>query len=117
MGADMALELEALDVDELVTEHIPGVLNALADTRSRTHQPGHAGEGPDQLQCAKRKRIDLQVGSFVLASVDCIGESPQVVRGGARRRQWPEFRRSCDELGPRLGLVTACAGTCGSRGA
>ena len=64
IGAEMALELEALDVDELVTEHIPGVLNALADALSRIHQPGKAGEVPDQLLCAKRKRIDFHADSF-----------------------------------------------------
>ena len=48
---------------ELVTEHSPGVLNALADALSRLHQPGHAGELPEQLQGARRKHIDLHVDS------------------------------------------------------
>ena len=54
IGADIALVLELQNTEEVVTQHVPGKLNEVADKLSTLAQPGVSQQLPPQLQGAKR---------------------------------------------------------------
>ena len=55
IGAEIALVLELYDIEEIVTQHVPGKLNEVADKLSRMAQPGASQFLPPQLDDAKRR--------------------------------------------------------------
>ena len=52
IGAEIALVLELYDIEEIVTQHVPGKLNEVADKLSRMAQPGASQLLPPQLRDA-----------------------------------------------------------------
>ena len=64
IGAEIALELEVLDISEVFGSHSPGKLLVIADHLSRIHMPGHSGDLPAELASAKRREAPMRDGSF-----------------------------------------------------
>ena len=46
---------DANNIEEVVTQHVPGKLNEVADKLSRLAQPGVSQQLPPELQGAKRR--------------------------------------------------------------
>ena len=55
LGAEISLELEILEVEEVFTAHTPGKLLTIADFLSRMHAPGGSSELPSELSSSKRR--------------------------------------------------------------
>ena len=55
IGAEIALVLELHDIEEVVTQHVPGKISDVADKLSRPPQPDASQQLPPQLQGAKRR--------------------------------------------------------------
>ena len=64
IGAEVALELEILDISEAFSAHSPGKLLVLADHLSRMHMPGHSGDLPKELASAKRREAPIRDDFF-----------------------------------------------------
>ena len=61
LGAELAIELEMLGIEELRSAHLPGVLNETADALSRLSAPGSAGKTfPTELVGAKRRQVPVR---------------------------------------------------------
>ena len=61
LGAELAIELEILGIEELRPSHLPGVLNETADALSRLAAPGSAGKAfPAELAGAKCRRVPVR---------------------------------------------------------
>ena len=64
IGAEIALELEVLNIAEVFTAHTPGKLLILADYLSRLHMPGVVDSMPLELSTAKRRVAPVRDGKF-----------------------------------------------------
>ena len=74
IGAEIALQLEIFNIDEVVSQHTPGRLLVLADYLSRMHVPGKpAEELPAELKGAKQRRPPARDDSFY--KVWCVSSS------------------------------------------
>ena len=64
LGAEISLELEILEIDEVFTAHTPGKLLTLADFLSRMHAPGGTAALPAELSSAKRRTPPIRDEAF-----------------------------------------------------
>jgi hypothetical protein len=65
IGAELALTLEEMGIQEMQAVHLPGSLNVTADFLSRLDAPGGSTKAwPDELAGAKRKRVPLRDDAF-----------------------------------------------------
>ena len=67
IGAEIALTLELHDIDEVITVHVPGVLNDVADRLSRLAQPKAPQDLPSCLRAAKKKTAPERSDALWLA--------------------------------------------------
>ena len=65
LGAEISLQLEMLEIEEVYGQHTPGRLLVLADWLSRVHEPsGNALSPPPQLASAKRRQSPVRDDGF-----------------------------------------------------
>ena len=64
IGAEIALELEALQIEEVFAQHSPGKLLVIADWLSRIYSPDGRSEVPEELKTSKRKEVPVRDSSF-----------------------------------------------------
>ena len=65
LGAEIALELEIMDISDVVAAHSPGKLLVVADYLSRLHEPGaDVAAVPPELTSAKRRTVQVRDASF-----------------------------------------------------
>ena len=64
IGAEIALDLEILNISDVFTAHTPGSLLTCADYLSRVHEPNVNAEMPVELTSAKRKEVAVRSESF-----------------------------------------------------
>ena len=57
LGAEIALTLEVNNLEELLTQHIPGKLNMTADRLSRVWAPGGPQHIPDEFNSIRRRSV------------------------------------------------------------
>ena len=79
IGAEIALVLELYDIEEIVTQHVPGKLNEVADKLSRMAQPGASQLLPPQLQGAKRRVTPKRNDAFFRSWTAAVGPSSNFV--------------------------------------
>ena len=79
IGAEIALVLELYDIEEIVTQHVPGKLNEVADKLSRLAQPGASQLLPPQLQDAKRRETPKRDDAFIRSWTAAVGPSSNFV--------------------------------------
>ena len=79
IGAEIALVLELYDIEEIVTQHVPGKLNEVADKLSRFAQPGASQHLPPQLQDAKRRVTPKRDDAFFRSWTAAVGPSSNFV--------------------------------------
>ena len=65
--------LELHNIEEVVTQHVPGKLNEVADKLSRLAQPGVSQQLPPQLQGAKRRVTPRRDESFFRSWAAAVG--------------------------------------------
>ena len=73
IGTEIALVLELHNIEEIVTQHVPGKHNEVADKLSRLAQPGVSQQLPPQLQGAKRRVTPTQDDAFFRSWVAAVG--------------------------------------------
>ena len=73
IGAEIALVLELHDMEEVVTQHVPGKINDVADKLSRLAQPGASQQLPPQLQGAKRRVTPRRDDAFFRSWAAAVG--------------------------------------------
>ena len=64
LGAEIALDLELLDIDNQFVTHTPGKLLVIADALSRLFAPGGDSQIPKELESAKRRPIKARDDAF-----------------------------------------------------
>ena len=64
IGAELALDLELLDIDSTFGQHTPGKLLILADALSRLFSPDGDAQIPADLATAKRRQPKVRDDSF-----------------------------------------------------
>ena len=69
----MALVLELHNIEEVVTQQVPGKLNEVADKLSRLAQPGVSQQLPPQLQGAKRRVTPKRDDAFCRSWAAAVG--------------------------------------------
>ena len=73
IGAEIALVLDLHNIEEVVTQHLPGKLNEVADKLSRLGQPGVSQQLPPQLQGAKRRVTPKRNDAFFRSWAAVVG--------------------------------------------
>ena len=73
IGAEIALVLELHNIEEVVTQHVPGKLNEVADKLSRLAQPGVSQQLPPQVQGAKRRVTPKRDDAFFRSWAAAVG--------------------------------------------
>ena len=73
LGAELALQLEVFDIQEVYTQHTPGRLLVLADFLSRLHAPGADPSLPAELKGAKERKAPPRNAEFY--KVWCISQA------------------------------------------
>ena len=67
LGAEIALTLEVNNLEELLTQHIPGKLNITADKLSRVWAPGGPQRIPDEFSSIRRRTVAPRDDRFFAA--------------------------------------------------
>ena len=73
IGAEIALVLELHGIEEVVTQHVPGKINDVADKLSRLAQPGASQQLPPQLQGAMRRVTPKRDDAFFRSWAAAVG--------------------------------------------
>ena len=79
IGAEIALVLDLHNIEEVVTQRVPGKLNEVADKLSRLAQPGASQQLPPQLHGAKRRVTPKRDDAFFRSWAAAVG--PNTAQG------------------------------------
>ena len=112
LGAELAIELEMLGVEELRPSHLPGAMNTVADAHSRLRSPGSAGKTlPLELANAKGRAVPERGAEWYRLPAprrrpDLWGSSGMAAGQQAGQQAWQAARASeCAARGRALFLI------------